>query len=345
MFTFDRIQNSDNPEDQTAAILHTSVTVLPRSSRNALATTSSSIKTATGTISLFFAGDIMPSRFVATKMRSKGFDYPFGSTIDMIRGADLAFANLESPVTPGPIVKNGEMTFRTDPEFIPALAAAGMDIVSLANNHSPNFGELGLKDTFRFLDAAHILHVGAGTTTAAYAPVIKNVEGIRIAFVAMNDTDVVPPEYCANDTRIGTACIDESRMHEAIVAARTRADVVIFTMHTGAEYVHAPSARQQQYAHAAIDAGADLVVGHHPHVVQSAEIYKGRRIYYSLGNFIFDQNWSRDTRLGLVVIAMVDRKQKRLTGFEHKVVRIDDYARPTPATLEETKEILTRLGI
>ena len=287
----------------------------------------------------------MPSRYVAAKMRAKGFAYPFASTTDMLSGADLAFANLESPITPGERVVNGAMSFRTDPEFVPFLAASGIDIVSLANNHSPNFGAQGLRDTFRFLNDAHVLHTGAGTTSTAYAPIVKNVGGVRVAFVAMNDTDVIPPEYCASDLRVGTACVDQLRIRETVSAARKISDIVIFSMHAGTEYIHAPNERQVRYAHAAIDAGADLVIGHHPHVVQSAEIYKDRRIYYSLGNFIFDQNWSRDTRLGLVVTATVDRTDKRITGFEHKVVRIDDYARPTPATPEETKEILARLGI
>ncbi len=294
---------------------------------------------------ILFVGDVMPSRYVAAKMRAYGDDYPFASTTDLLQSADLAFANLESPVTPGLPVPNNSMTFRSDPAALPALARAGIDIVSLANNHSPNYGEKGLIDTLLYLHDADIAAVGAGTANSAYAPVYYDLYNVKVAFIAQNDTDVVPPEYCAGEAHVGTACYDITRVANSIALAEKNADLVIFSMHSGTEYTHEPNGRQIALAHAAVDAGADLVIGHHPHVVQSAEVYKGKHIYYSLGNFIFDQNWSMDTRLGLIVIAHIDRATKKITDFEYKVVRIDDYSRPTPATEKETADVLKRLGL
>lgn len=329
---------------QAAATLSTSVRVLPLLSPAGPRVTAAR-EEKKETASMLFAGDVMPSRFVAVRMREKGYDYPFSSVKEMLSAADLAFVNLESPVTPGRTIQNGEMTFRGDPEFLPAMREAGVDVVSLANNHSPNMGADGLADTMRRLDERDIAHVGSGNAARAYAPVSYDLYGMRVAFIAQNDTDVVPPEYCAEAQSVGTACKDLARASSSIALARKFADIVVFTMHAGDEYTHEPNARQKALARAAIDAGADLVIGHHPHVVQRAEIYKGKRIYYSLGNFIFDQNWSRDTRMGLVVMAKIDRNTKKIVDFEHKVIRIDDYSRPTPATTNETAEILARLGL
>lgn len=324
-----------------AAVVTTSVTVLPRTpppeaptapiaiasssapkiARAASAATSSAVR-------LLFVGDIMPSRYVAQKMARNGRSYPFRDSAYLTRGADLAFANLESPVTPGRPIANSEMTFRTDPEVLPELGRAGFDVVSLANNHTPNWGEAGIRDTMRYLASSSIAFAGAGTTSQAYAPVFVDAGGMRVAIVAANDTDVVPTRYCASATRTGTACVDLARIASVITDARASADFVVFTMHAGVEYATSSSARQRQIARTAIDAGADAVIGHHPHVIQNEETYKGKPIFYSLGNFIFDQDLSPATQRGLVVVLNVSRDDKRIVAIERYRVRIEDYARP-----------------
>lgn len=323
-----------------AAIVTTSVTVLPRTDP-ARTPSTAPISVAPTTVPvadtehtpetpvrLLFVGDIMPSRYVAVKMARNTRAYPFRDSAYLTRGADLAFANLESPVTRGRAIANSEMSFRTDPEVIPELARAGFDVVSLANNHTPNWGESGIRDTMRYLATSSIAFAGAGTSSAAYAPVYVNARGLRIAIIAQNDTDVVPPEYCAGRSRVGTACFDLAALASSTRAARSQADLVVFTMHAGVEYATSSSARQRTFARAAIDAGADVVIGHHPHVIQNEEVYKGKPIFYSLGNFIFDQDLSPATQRGLVIVLQISPSTKAITAIERYRVRIEDYARP-----------------
>lgn len=278
-------------------------------------------------VTLVAVGDMMLSRAVATRMERHGYDYPFASTSEYIRMADIAFGNLETPITPGSPVLPYEMSFRADPEVATALKEAGFDILSLANNHTPNFGETGLKDTLRYLDDAGIAHAGAGANrSGAAAPAFLSVKGITFAFLAYSDAYIVPSEYEAGEERAGIALMRTERMTEAVASARHMADIVIVSMHAGDEYELLPNERQTAFARAAIDAGAEIVIGHHPHVVQTMEVYKGKYILYSLGNFIFDQMWSENTREGMV--ASVIFTKKGLSGITFHPVRIEDYAQP-----------------
>jgi len=301
--------------------------------------------TGTTTVSLLFVGDIMPSRWVDKQMQREGYDFPFAETTQMTQHVDLAFANLESPITDGRTIRAGEMVFRTDPEFVPSLARAGFDVVSLANNHTPNFGQKGLQDTFTHLQSNGIRTIGAGTTTNAYAPLYENVSGLRVAFVAQNDTLPIPASYCAGDTRLGTACFNIERLKQAISEAKTNADFVVFSMHGGIEYASSSNASQETYARTAIDAGADIVIGHHPHTIQNRELYNGKWIYYSLGNYIFDQNWSRNTRLGLALIVDVGKDSHRIERMKHQIVRVDHFAQPRFSTEEESADMFAYLEL
>jgi poly-gamma-glutamate capsule biosynthesis protein CapA/YwtB (metallophosphatase superfamily) len=295
-------------------------------------------------VSLVAVGDIMLSRTVAKRMHQYGPDYPFASTTAFIRSADIAFGNLETSITPGEAVQPMEMSFRADPEAAQALKDAGFDILSLANNHTPNFGAQGLLDTFHYLDSVGIAHAGAGPdSVGAHAPAFLNVRGIRFAFLAYNDHDVVPPEYEAGEHHAGTAIMHIEDMVSAVKAAKTQADIVIVSMHSGIEYEATPDDSQIAFAHAAIDAGAEMVIGHHPHVVQTMEVYKGKYIFYSLGNFIFDQMFSRQTREGLTFKAMFTKEG--LSGLEYHPVVIEDYAQPRLVEGAEARAITERLGV
>lgn len=271
-------------------------------------------------------GDIMLSRAVAKRMRQHGYDYPFASTSEFLRSADITFGNLETSITPGPEVQPFEMSFRADPESAVALRDAGFDVLSLANNHTPNFGENGLQDTMRYLDETGIIHVGAGTDMEAHQPKSLTANGIRFAFLAYNDSDVVPASYGAGEARLGTAFMDTERMQASVRAAKESADIVIVSMHSGTEYELFPNDSQTAFARAAIDAGAEIVIGHHPHVVQTMEQYRGKYIFYSLGNFVFDQMWSQDTRDGLA-LRLVFTKDG-VAGVSYHATEIHDYAQP-----------------
>jgi poly-gamma-glutamate synthesis protein (capsule biosynthesis protein) len=292
---------------------------------------------------LIAVGDLMLSRTVAKRMNEKGADYPFLETRAFLESADITFGNLETPITPGEPVQPFEMSFRADPSAAPALKKAGFDILSLANNHTPNFGVRGLGDTFRLLGEEGILYVGAGNNaTEAAQTVFMNANGILFAFLAYNDDDVVPREYEAGDGP-GTAFMRTERMQEAVAGAVAYADIVIVSMHSGTEYEPTPNASQVAFARAAIDAGATIVIGHHPHVVQTVEYYKGKPIFYSLGNFVFDQMFSRETREGLALKAVFTKKG--LKDITYHPVLIEDYAQPRLLEGAEKDAVIARLQL
>ena len=294
-------------------------------------------------VSMVAVGDIMLSRVVGQKMLAHGYDYPFKKMADITKDADLSFANLETAVLPGRVVQTGEMMFRSDPESLASMVKAGFDIVSLANNHTPNYGQNGLKKTFEYLKKHGIDYVGAGKDfSEAHKPLIKEINGISMAFLAYNDSDVVPDSYGADNNWAGTAIMNVDQLKKDIQGVRDQVDLIIISMHSGTEYIYTANKRQSEFAHAAIDSGADLVIGHHPHVVQEMEVHKGKYIFYSLGNFIFDQMWSEETRQGLVLKLLLNKEG--VEEFMFVPVVIEDYAQPRSADLEESGLILSRLS-
>lgn len=302
------------------------------------------IETQEKPVALIAVGDVMLSRLVAKKMQANGADYPFRSVRDYLKSADMVFGNLEMPIIGGREIKNYEMVFRGNPGVETALRDAGFSVVSLANNHVPDFGEEGVKDTVAALRNVEIRLVGAGANeTEAYAPAFLTRKGIIFAFLAYNDIDVVPPHYGAGAGHAGTALMDIPRMTEGVRRAGEKADVVIVSMHSGTEYAKTPNRSQIDFAHAAIDAGAELVIGHHPHVVEPAEIYKGKLILYSLGNFVFDQTWSRETREGMMAQILFTRSGVR--RIEFTPVLIEDASQPRILKGEAASAVLDRLKI
>lgn len=279
-------------------------------------------------VTITFVGDMMLGRDVESMSKRRGgYVYPFAETLDLLQTADITVGNLETPLTPGLTVPTEAMVFRADLEWAQALADAGFDVVGLANNHIPNQGSSGIQDTLDALDAAGLLYTGAGMDqAAAETPAIMTVKGMTIGMVAFNDSDVVPDGYFATDTRAGTAAMDISELITVITDVRAQVDFLVVMMHSGTEYQTTPNQRQIDFAHAAIDTGADLVIGHHPHVIQTVEEYQGKYIYYSLGNFIFDQMWSEPTRQGLVVTFSISKGGVEDVHEDH--VRIYDYSQP-----------------
>lgn len=294
-------------------------------------------------VSLLAVGDLSFSRGVEqTIIKNDNLEYPFSELGNFLSRADITFGNLETPLTSGRVIQSGEMVFRSDPKMAGVLNNQGFDIVSLANNHTPNFGAKGLRDTFNYLDEAGVAYVGAGEDgPRAYAPVYLERQGIKFAFIAHNDSDVVPAYYRADEKGPGTALIDEDELAAAISTAKEQVDLVIVSLHSGTEYVPGPNSRQTKFAHAAIDFGADLVIGHHPHVVQTIEEYQGKYIFYSLGNFVFDQSWSQETADSLAVKFHFNKDG--LVSFFTYPLRMYELAQPAPAAPEDAKRILERL--
>lgn len=294
-------------------------------------------------VTLMAVGDIMLSRDVDTKIQKyQDYTYPFLKTADLLKSADITFGNLESPITPGRKINTSEMVFRADPEVVQGLNFAGFDILTLANNHSLNFGKEGLSDTFRYLKDAGIKYTGAGESVAnAYLPVIEEVENITFAFLAYSYAGSSLSSYDFDEYNPTVAFMDTEKMIVDVMQAIQLADYVIVSMHDGYEYQFTPNQHQKDFAHAAIDAGATLIIGHHPHVVQTMEEYNGGFILYSLGNFVFDQMWSQETREGL--IAEIAFSKKGIEGFEFFPVIIEDYSQPRLANTDEMKTIQERL--
>ncbi|MDD5173199.1 MAG: CapA family protein [Patescibacteria group bacterium] len=294
-------------------------------------------------VSLVAVGDISYSRGVERIVKKENdINYPFLKIQDYLKNADLVFGNLETPITQGLEIPDFEMIFRSNPGTEQALKQAGFSILSLANNHTLNFGEKGLKDTFNYLENVGIKYVGAGQNEQeVYQPVYIEKKGIKFAFFAYNDTDVVPNFYEASSNNAGTAFMRMEKMDEAVKEAKQKADFVIISMHAGIEYTNEPNESQVNFAHAAIDAGADLVIGHHPHVVQVLEKYKGKYIFYSLGNFVFDQPQIRETEEGLAVKIYFDKNGINKISFLPVVM--ENLAQPRMANKNEADKILKRL--
>jgi len=292
---------------------------------------------------LVAVGDIMLSRFVDTTIERSGDPtFPFLYTKEILQDGDITFANLENPVAPGKKMPNSGLVFRMDPEMAPILRDAGFDVVSLANNHMTDTGIGVVKTTRDILWDAGIAHTGAGTNeTEARSPAFFTINGTRIAFLAYGDPRFSNQTHFATATSPGIAKASSALMAEDITAAKMTADVVIVSLHAGGEYRITPDFTQRTFAEAAIDGGADLVLGHHPHVLQPIEIYKGKPIVYSLGNFIFDQSLP-ETKQGVIMRFFF--KKNDLLSMAAVPVTIHEFAQPRPANEADAAWIIERLN-
>ena len=246
---------------------------------------------------LILGGDVMLSRHVGRLARAQHDPaFPLRDLAPVLRAADIAFVNLESPFSDkGHVVEQG-MIFKAEPEMIAALELAGVDIVSTANNHARDQGSHGVEFTLDWLERHQIAVVGSGKTAeAAHAGTVIERNGIRFGFLAYA-YDQSNGNHSDTDARV--AVMDLACLRQDLAAMQARADVIIVSMHAGTEYASKPNAQQTTFAQAAIDGGARVVVGHHPHVTQSWERRGEGVIFYSLGNLVFDQFQRADTQRG-----------------------------------------------
>ncbi len=289
---------------------------------------------------LFFAGDIQLSRNVGTKIiNANNTLLPFANVISPIKSSSLAFANLESPFyDQGPRAAEG-LVFKAEPNTIEGLVATGFDVLSTANNHTLDQNLEGLNYTLSWLRLHNITPIGTGKD--CHKGIIKEVDGIKFGFLAYsyaayNDAGIVPhPMVCSFN--------DQKTMVADIKTLRPSVDYLIVSAHRGKEYVRDPEPEAVITARALIDAGADLFVGHHPHWIQTMEEYNGKFIFYSLGNFVFDQDWSTDTSEGLtLLITFEDGKLKQV---KLQPVILEDNCCPRWTNDEETKDILAKINL
>lgn len=250
-------------------------------------------------VRMIFGGDVMLSRSVGRLARERHDPAsPLRDLAPTLAAADLTFVNLESPFSDrGRPVEQG-MVFKTEPEMVRALVLAGVDVVSTANNHARDCDGYGIQYTLDLLAAHGIAAAGTGKSAgAAHAGTVVERNGIHFGFLAYT-FDESNGNFKDTDDRI--AVMDLRQMQADVRSVLTRASVAIVSMHAGAEYAARPNTQQVEFAHAAIEAGAKVVVGHHPHVVQEWERRDSGVIFYSLGNLVFDQFQRADTQHGML---------------------------------------------
>jgi poly-gamma-glutamate synthesis protein (capsule biosynthesis protein) len=248
---------------------------------------------------LLFGGDVMLSRKVGRLARDRRDpSSPLRDLAQVMNAADIAFVNLESPFSDrGRPVENG-MVFKAEPDMIEALKIAGVDVVSTANNHARDQSGHGVEFTLDWLAQHGIAAAGSGhSAQEAHAGAVVTRNGMRFGFLAYT-YDQSNGNHRDSDDRV--AVLDFAAMRRDVADLKQRVDVLVVSMHAGYEYVPRPNLQQTDFAHAAIDAGARIVVGHHPHVIQPWERYGDGVIFYSLGNLVFDQFQRVETQRGLL---------------------------------------------
>ncbi len=237
----------------------------------------------------------MLARSVGDQLLAQGPQVVFAGVQSILEAADIRVGNLECAITTRETAEPKSFPLKAPPRAVQALTWAKFDLLSLANNHALDYGFQGLADTQTALSQSGIASVGAGVNDiSAHTPVVLEKNGLRLAFLAY--AEVMPENsgfdarsWIATQSQPGIAWADLSRIKSDVAAARLQADVVVVLLHSGYEINSRVSTDQRNAAHAAVDAGAALVIGSHPHLVQEIEPYHGGLIAYSLGNFVFDQ--------------------------------------------------------
>ncbi len=276
---------------------------------------------------LLFSGDIMFDRGVYNFIDEIGLgNYSFSFLKSgFIKDADVAFANLEGPISGRGKDSGSVYSFRFNTAAASALADAGFDVLSVANNHIADWGAEAFEDTLKILADNKILATGGGEKRdEAVQPKIIERNGVKIGFLGFSD---VGPDWLeATNDKAGVLIVKDSNFSSVIREAAKKTDVLAVSIHFGEEYQTMPTKRQKILAREAIDAGAKIVIGHHPHVIQDLEYYKGGVIAYSLGNFVFDQNFSDETMRGLVLEIIL--KGRDIVSVSQHKIKINNFFQP-----------------
>lgn len=240
-------------------------------------------------VTLAAVGDVFFARGVGKQIAKHGADWLFSGTRDVLKSADISFCNLECPLSMRGLPQKRRFLFRSDPKFAGTLRSNGFTVVSLANNHVLDYGRDAMLDTIEAVKTAGLVSVGSGKNEQEAEQLrVVRVKGLRVGFVAYLDMATVGVVRLRD--RPTVAGVDSESLGRQIRLAKSRCDVLVVSMHWGCEYMKRPTERQRMLAHLCIDNGADLVLGHHPHVLQPMEIYKGKPIAYSPGAFVWDSS-------------------------------------------------------
>lgn len=306
-------------------------------------------------VRMIFTGDIMMNRGVESSV-AKNYNGDFSKLFEKIawfRDADIVFGNLEGPVSDVGNNVGSKYSFRMDPAILPVLKNAGFTIVSFANNHVGDWNIAAFTDTLNRLQNTEIAVTGAGLDKAQAEQVtIINKNGMNIGFIGFSD---VGPNWMqaknatsTTDAQPGILLASDPRRTEIIQQAKSQVDFLVVSYHWGDEYVPF-SARQKTLAESSIDAGADLIIGHHPHVIQDYTEYKGKFIFYSLGNFIFDQSFSPETMRGMIVDLTINPNgtynaldvKTSEQDKTYRIIEVREFDKSTDAVLKKTEQVVT----
>ncbi|HHW49573.1 MAG TPA: CapA family protein [Clostridiaceae bacterium] len=308
------------------------------------------------TLRITAVGDIMLGRGVGSRLEKegKGYIYAFEKVADILKEGDIVFGNLEGPITDrthsltaiSKENKVGKYVLKNKVAAFEAIKYAGFNLLSLANNHILDYYDKGLFDTFEILDQNGIAYSGAGRNLEeAREAAIVEKNGIKIGLLSYTDmAEVVYSgnpsiSFIAGENKAGVAPRKIEYIREDIGKVRNNVDLLIISLHWGIEESFKVSPEQVEFAHELIDLGADVILGHHPHQFQGIEIYNGKPIMYSLGNFIFDQN---DPENQEAFIVNLDYKDNELVGITAIPVRTVEKTQVVPLTDVDAEALLRR---
>ena len=297
-----------------------------------------------GKITLSAVGDIMLAGSGAATFARAGYQYPFAATSHELQRADISIGNLEAPLaTGGNEFTDKKFRFKVNPKAAGALKKAGFSVLTLANNHIMDFGSRGLQETLEHLDRHAISYAGAGgDIEAARKPALLERNGKKVAFLSYSLTH--PVEFFAGVDRAGTAPGYSRYFREDIRKARSSADYVVVSFHWGAERAVHPKPYQTETARRAVDAGADLVIGHHPHVLQGVERYRGGLILYSLGNFAFG-SLSRHADASVMARVVLDGGVREVELIPLNVRNTEVRFQPNFLKGKRGREVISRINL
>ncbi len=294
-------------------------------------------------------GDIMLGRGVGMRLQKYGsYGRAFEDVSDILKQGDVVFANLESPLTESThsLDPKRKIVLKAKPEAVSALTGAGFNLLSIANNHMMDYYETGLFDTMSILNANHILFAGSGKNIdEARKPAIIEKNGLKIGLLAYSDmADLIfagDPylKYSADKNKSGISPRKYEAVREDVQKLRGQVDLLAVSLHWGVEDSFTVTDEQREFAHKLIDDGVDLILGHHPHQFQGIEIYKGKPIFYSMGNFLFDQNESENMESFIIDMRY---KGTELTDLSATPVRILDKSYVEVQTGTKAANIIAR---
>jgi len=314
------------------------------------------------TLTITAVGDILLGRGVGSRLKAAGRDYkyPFEKVVEYLQRGDIIFGNLEESITSSThclynINEGGKWVLKNDVSAIDSIKYAGFNLMNIANNHILDYYETGLYDTINILDANNIAHAGAGSNLSeARKPAIIEKNGVKVGMLSYTDwADITykgDPPLCflATETSSGVSPMYESYIKEDIEKLRDQVDLLIVSLHWGYEESFYISPEQRQFAYRILGYGADMILGHHPHQFQGIEIYEGKPIIYSLGNFIFDQNDPENQESFIVEMKYVNNKLQSMYATPVRTMEKTQVVRPTgedaAALLERQIRLCKELG-